>query len=163
MESAVLSAWTWDVHLDVKHTYLGPIRSGRLTIGALMHAPFREGFPMLMLLSRRKDSWYLAERAYAVRDSSGNYVVPMYEEAADWELLPKGWMPADYARWLRPIRYSTHHRYPGLGVHGDNPPEGEDEWLLSRGGRITIKRGYRVTDVPAMLGERRAVACHRLE
>jgi hypothetical protein len=159
----ILSAWTWRLFLDVKHVYLGAIKRGRLTIGATMHAPYRNDFPLVLLLSRQKDSWYLAEREYGLLDASGNYVIPMYEPAADWQLLPEGWMPADYQRWLRPIRYSTRNRYPGLGVFRGDEEDGENEWLRISGGRITMKRGFRVADVPEMLAERRALECHRLE
>jgi hypothetical protein len=159
----ILSAWTWHLSLDVKHVYLGGIKRGRLTIGATMHAPFRTGFPLVLLLSRQKDSWYLVEREYGLLDASGNYVVPMYEEAADWQLLPEGWMPHDYEKWLRPIRYHSRHKYPGLGVYGDDQEDGENEWMRINGGKITMKRGFRVADLPEMLAERRALECHRLE
>jgi hypothetical protein len=160
-EDEIILRWTWDVDIGVREVYLGDIRPGRLTIGATLHTSFDDQLKRpVLFLTRRFDMWYLADIEFAARDASGSWVLPMFEEPDETSLTPRGWLPHDYAKWLKPVRYRGSDVAAFEDLYDDEPPA-EDEWLRVAGGRKIAKRGFRLKDIPAMLEERRAIECAR--
>lgn len=152
-EDEIVLSWTWDVDIRVRKVYLGDLQPGRLTIGATLHTEFNHQLKQpVLFLTRKFDRWYLAYIEFAARDASGGLVVPVFEQPGESWLSPKGWMPQDYAKWLKPVSYR------GSDVAAF---ETENEWLRFGKERQIAKRGIRVEDIPAMLAERRAVECAR--
>ena len=160
-EDEIIISWTWDVDIAVRKVYLGDIRPGRLTIGATLHTRFDNRLKRpLLFLTRKFGMWYLADIEFAARDASGRWVLPIFEEPEEFSLTPRGWLPHDYAKWLRPVRYQGSDVASFEGPDDGEPPV-EDAWLRVAHGRKIAKRGFRLEDIPAMLAERRAVECAR--
>ena len=160
-EDEVVMSWTWDVDIRVREVYLGDLRPGRLTIGATLHAQFdRELKQPVLFLTRGQGQWYLAYIEFAARDASGKLVVPVFDAPPEGYLSPTGWIPHDYAKWLKPVSYRASDVVPFEETYEDQP-RSEDEWLRFNKDRQIAKRGFRLEDIPAMLEERRAVECAR--
>jgi len=161
-EDEIVLSWTWDVDIRVRKVYFGDIDTGRLTIGATLHTRFNDQLKQpLLFLTRKFDTWYLAYIEFAARDASGNMVLPIFETPDEsYELSPKGWMPHDYAKWLKPVNY----RGSDVAAFGDfyeGEPTAENGWVHAMNGRKVARRGFRAEDIPAMLAERRAIECAR--
>jgi hypothetical protein len=158
-EDVIVMSWTWDVDIDVREVYLGEIPRGRLTIGATLHTEFNsELHQPVLFLTRKFGRWYLARIEFAARGPDG-LVVPMFDEPQAAELSPEGWLPKDYASWLRPVRY----RWRDVKAFGrrfeDDEGEFDRAWVSVGESRVTALRGFKVADIPAMLAERRSLEC----
>jgi len=163
-EDEIVMSWTWDVDIRVRKVYFGDIDTGRLTIGATLHTRFDDRLKQpVLFLTRKFDTWYLAYVEFAARDASGDMVLPVFETPDEgYELSPKGWMPHDYAKWLKPVNY----RGSDVAAFGDleeDEPTAENEWVHVVNGQNVARRGLRMEDLRAMLAERRAVECARGE
>jgi hypothetical protein len=154
--------WPWNVDIEVRTVLLGDLGRGRLTIGAWLHATFNDKLrqPVLFLSRTTAGGWYLAEIRFAARDGHGGYVLPLFDSPYESEIVPKGWLPADYARWLQPVDYHPGDMQP-YEDNGRKEPDGENAWVRIKGDRLTAKRGFRASDLPAMLEQRRALECRR--
>jgi hypothetical protein len=157
----IVFSWTWDVDIDVREVYLGDVPRGRLTIGATLHTQFNPDLQQpVLFLTRKFGRWYLARIEFAARGPDG-WVVPMFDAPHESEMSPEGWLPADYAKWLKPIRY----RWRDVKAFGERFEDDEGShdaaWVSVGKARVTARRGFDVTDIPAMLAERRAVECAR--
>jgi len=163
-EDQIVLSWAWDVDIRVRKVYLGDIRPGRLTIGAMLHVEFDDRLKQpVLFLTRRYDTWHLSYIEFAARDASGGMIVPVFEAPDErYEFSPQGWKPHDYAKWLRPVNYRGPDVDSFEQFNEDEPPS-EDAWQRLANGRQVAKRGFRVEDIPAMLAERRAVECAREE
>jgi len=161
-ENEIVMSWTWDVDIRVRKVYLGDIGTGRLTIGATLHTKFNDRLKRpLLFLTRKFDTWYLAYIEFAARGATGNMVLPVFEAPDEgYELSPKGWLPHDYAKWLKPVNYHGSD-VEAFGELYDGEPTVENAWVHVRNGRKVAKQAFRVEDIPAMLAERRAIECAR--
>jgi len=161
-EDEIVMSWTWDVDVHVDKVYLGNIRRGPLTIGATLHTEFNPELRQpVMFLTRKFDMWYLSYIEWAARDASGRWVLPLFEEPDEQWLSPEGWLPKDYAKWLRPVRYREADVAGFAG--GYDEPDADSPWLRIRNRHRTAKQGFDVKDIPAMLAERRAIECAQEE
>ncbi len=161
-DDEIVMSWTWDVDIEVLDVYLGDIKPGKLTIGATLHTEFDHRLHQpVFFLSRRFGRWDLSYIEFAARAAGGGYVIPVFDAPGKEEISPSGWLPSDYARWLHPVSYRNSDvesfSEPYLNEKRGAP------WVMTDGGRVIARRGYAITDVPAMLAERRSLDCVRDE
>jgi hypothetical protein len=127
-DDEIVISWTWNVEVDVKEVYLGDIPRGKLTIGITLHTTF-----------------------------DAQLHQPVFSAPTKAELSPQGWLPQDYANWLRPVTYRR------ADVRGFSDPHGDygndTNWVSMQKGRVIAKRGFDTKDIPAMLAERRSLEC----
>lgn len=155
----IVMSWTWHVDIDVREVYVGDIPKGRLTIGATLHTEFHPDLHQpVLFLTRKFGGWYLSRIEFAARGPDG-MVIPVFDEPDPSQLSPEGWWPRDYEAWLRPVDY----RWRDVKAFSEPYDEEEVDARFRRvtRDRRTALRGFRVSDLPAMLAERRAVECAR--
>lgn len=160
-EDEIVLSWTWDVDIDVREVYLGDIPRGRLTIGATLHTEFnRELRQPVLFLTRKFGRWYLSRIEFAA-GSDGDWVIPVFDAPQASELSPAGWLPHDHEKWLRPVEYRWRDVKAFAERYDDDEGNYDAAWVDVGKTRVTARRGFAVTDIPAMLAERRALDCAR--
>ncbi len=157
----IVMSWTWHVDIDVRDVYVGDIPKGRLTIGATLHGEFNPELRQpVLFLTRKFGGWYLARIEFAARGPDG-MVIPVFDEPHPSQLSPEGWWPHDYKRWLEPVAYRWRDVKSFGQRYEDDADDFDPAWVSVGKSRITALRGFKVTEIPAMLAERHAVECAR--
>jgi hypothetical protein len=143
------------LQLDVEQVVFGPLREGQLSVTMVLHTRLNQNIQhVLFLLKRRPNGWGVEHiEPFVIPDHRGRFVVPMAESQTIEYLAPNGWIPVDYERWLRPIRYDPREIWwlaePHL--HADQLTAPADGWSRPAGHRRIVLRGLLVDEMPKWL------------
>lgn len=148
--------WPWVLDLEVEEVVAGSERRARIQVTLSMHSEFTTRIRHGLFLLRRVEGGRYAVvdwDSHVVTDRGGAFVIPVAEPPHDYDLIPEGWLPANYEAWLKPIRYRSGQAWwLNMNYEGeDRPLDGEDAWRTVTEGVVVAKRGFMVGDVPALL------------
>lgn len=160
----IIMRWPFMVNLEVEEVVAGSEKRSQIRVAMSLHTRFNPQIRHALFLLRRTDrqGYAVVEmNPYVVSDRRGEFVIPLDEQPQDYELVPEGWLPANYEAWLKPIRYERREAW-WLNMNyesEDRLPDGQDAWRTVSKGVVVAKRGLAVSDVPALLAAADLLPC----
>jgi len=108
-------SWAWTLQAEVQQTLTGPRPPSRIEVLSSQHTGLRaEPYILLFLRSDRGGYVRVGSNPWIVKDAEGRFVMPLAGPYRDDDLA-RGFLPSDYLKRIRPIRYRA-----------------EDAWWLER-------------------------------
>lgn len=165
----IVITWPWKLNIEIEEVLLGDFPPRRMRVTAILHMRYNSSIEHFLMYFTKTTDGYLLDRgrmsSEIVRDRAGHLVLPLIEPAADYEMLPDGWMPRDYLSRLRPLFFG----HDGVWWMKTEAEDGhlvndqswekvyrsgaKSDWLTEEDGWIVPKRGFRVADLKKMIAE----------
>lgn len=152
----IVIRWPWVLTFEVEEVLAGRLSRDTITVVASMHTGFNPEIRHHLLFLRKgeRGRFRLVAHEYkVVQDRRGRFVVPVAEPiGSDW-LEPEGWVPGDYEKHLRPLRYSPRDAW-WLDEPYSDPADADPAWAYVKNGSLVAKRGLPLDDLKSSLAAR---------